>query len=42
MRLLEFGFFNEAFKYIEIISKTINRNTKLHLDKLSCVFHVNN
>lgn len=39
-RLIEHGLVNEAYKYIEIIAKSINLNPKLHVDKISPVFHV--
>lgn len=40
-RLVEFGLVNEAYKYIEVIAKSVNLNPKLHHDKISLVFHVN-
>lgn len=39
-RLIEYGLVNEAYKYIEVIAKSVNLNPKLHSDKISLVFHV--
>ena len=33
---------NEAYKYVEIIAKTINHNPELHSDKISTVYHLAN
>ncbi|CAF0711049.1 unnamed protein product [Brachionus calyciflorus] len=41
-RLLEHGLVNEAYKYIEIIAKTLNKNPNLHTDKISSVYHLAN
>ena len=39
-RLIEYGLINEAYKYIEVIAKSVNLNPKLHADKISPVYHV--
>lgn len=41
-KLVEHGLMLEAYKYIEIISKTINNNPSKHTDKLSSVYHLAN